>query len=575
MIANQLKYEINKKLPFKLNLCYNTSLVQAEKNDENDNKNPIIKLISNFEEITLILNLNDLDYIKFLYFNRLKVHNILYEKEELINIKNEKEDNFIFFIYLSLLIEENLSMLNYTYSSKLINKLNGEQIKIKNEKIKKIILAKIILELITNYEEMTDNDEKNEINLDKIKDFNKKVIKENINDKDIKIFKLTENDILIKRIDEIYSYIIKYFLENQKLDDSDDNTENIFKQIELKSIYLTKVMFDNLSKILNKEEKYLQQYVIKEYDDLFNTNIINFYYTLLRYIIKNNYYIYQIPFLLETRNKIKKIIKSNMNKFYNTINLKKDDKSKIEFFLGAFIEYKYYSKRSLKVIKENEYFSNIASNSSIMNSLDNNRNNNVNYGMYGGDVSYSQSSGYLSGSSYKREREKSGRSLDQFDIEDEEQKPEYEILRESCKKEIAFVILSNSSFKFEFNKDNNNNIVYKCSEIKIDNTIHEINLAQIKTISPENEILKNNYAKFLKIMEQIIEKIKDEISANFSFKITLIFIANEVENSIFHIDCTYKLDIKNENIPEFKDFDILNNGLGEGFSYTINEIKRD
>ena len=360
------------------------------------------------------------------------------------------------------------------------------------------------------------------------------------------------------------------------MDDSDDYTENIFKQIDLKSFYLTKVMFDNISKILNKKEKYLEQFIIKDYDDLFNTNIINFYYTLLRYIIKNNYYIYHIPFLFETRNKIKKIIKSNMNKFYNTIKKRIDEKSKIEFFLGAFIEFKYYMTKSLKIIKENEYFSNIASNSSIMNSLNsNNRNNNANYGIFAGNISNSQTSGYLSGSSYKREREKSGRSLDQFDIEEEEQRPEYDILKELCRKEIAFIILSNSSFKFEFNKDKNNNIIYKCSEIKIDNTIQNINLNQIKTIIPENEILKDNFINFLKNLEQIIKKIKDEISANFNFKITLIFKVNRVKDSIFHIDCTYKLDIKNENIPEFIDYDILNNGLGEGFSYIINEIKRD
>ena len=87
-------------------------------------------------------------------------------------------------------------------------------------------------------------------------------------------------------------------------------------------------------------------------------------------------------------------------------------------------------------MQQNEYFSSIASNSSIINSLNINKNNNSNYGMFGaGNISNSQSSGYFSGSTYKRERENSGRSLDQFDIE-EEPKSEYEISKEAYQKEI-------------------------------------------------------------------------------------------------------------------------------------------
>ena len=132
-------------------------------------------------------------------------------------------------------------------------------------------MAKIIFDLITNYE----NDEKNEeFDFKRIKDFNEKIIKENINE--FKIFDLKENNIFNKNIEEIYSDIIKYFIENQKLDDSDDYTEKIFKEIDLKSLNLTKNMFDNLSKILDKEKKYLKQFIIEEYDDLFKSHIINF-----------------------------------------------------------------------------------------------------------------------------------------------------------------------------------------------------------------------------------------------------------------------------------------------------------
>ena len=196
---NKLIYVINKKLPTKLNLLYNITLVQPEKNDENDNKNPLVNLFSNLDEITPILKLNDSNYIKVLYFNRVKIHKFLYDNDEIITIKNENEENFIFYIYLSLLIEDNTSVVNYTYSTSLIDKLNIQQTKLKNEKIKKIILAKIIFDLITNYE----NDEKNEeFDFKRIKDFNEKIIKENINE--FKIFDLKENNIFNKNIEEIY-----------------------------------------------------------------------------------------------------------------------------------------------------------------------------------------------------------------------------------------------------------------------------------------------------------------------------------------------------------------------------------
>ena len=560
---NDIKFEKNNKLSPKLNLCYYVSLSQSQKSDEN---NPIINLLSNFNEITSILNIYDLNCVNFLYLNSSKVNKILYDCEEIIEIKNKNEDTFIFYIILSLLIEENVNVVNYSYSKNLINKLHQEQMKLKNEKIKKIIIAKIIIELISNY----DNDdiyyEKNEIDLGKIENYNNKTITDNI--KEIQIFELTEKEILSKKMDEIYSKIIKYFIVNKKLDDSDDYTENIFKQIDLKSLSLTQLMFDDISKLLDENKDYLTDFIIKEYDDLFNTQIINFYYTLLRYIIKNNADIYRIQFLSETRNKIKKLVKTNLNKFYNTINSKKDEKIKIEFYLGAFIEYKYYLKRSLIEIRANENNSSI--NSSYINSVNINRNNN-DYGMNNNiSVGGSQNSGFFSGSSYKNEKEKSQRSLDVYDVEF---RSEYDKLETFCKNDPILNILSKSSFKFEFYKKQNNNINYKCCEIIIKDKIVNKSLDEIKKDKSDNEILNNNYEKFLKVFKFIIDKIKEEIPGNIDFAVTLIFIGNTIKNSIFQIDCTYKLEKKNKNASEFIDNGILETEPFNGINFLIDEIK--
>ena len=560
---NDIKFEKNNKLSPKLNLCYYVSLSQSQKSDEN---NPIINLLSNFNEITSILNIYDLNCVNFLYLNSSKVNKILYDCEEIIEIKNKNEDTFIFYIILSLLIEENANVVNYSYSKNLINKLHQEQMKLKNEKIKKIIIAKIIIELISNYDNDDNYDEKNEIDLGKIENYNNKTITDNI--KELQIFELTEKEILNKKMDEIYSKIIKYFIVNKKLDDSDDYTENIFKQIDLKSLNLTQLMFDDISKLLDENKDYLTDFIIKEYDDLFNTQIINFYYTLLRYIIKNNADIYRIQFLSETRNKIKKLVKTNLNKFYNTINSKKDEKIKIEFYLGAFIEYKYYLKRSLIEIRANENNSSI--NSSYINSVNINRNNN-DYGMNNNiSVGGSQNSGFFSGSSYKNEKEKSQRSLDVYDVEF---RSEYDKLETFCKNDPILNILSKSSFKFEFYKKQNNNINYKCCEIIIKDKIVNKSLDEIKKDKSDNEILNNNYEKFLKVFKFIIDKIKEEIPGNIDFAVTLIFIGNTIKNSIFQIDCTYKLEKKNKNASEFIDNGILETEPFNGINFLIDEIK--
>ena len=560
---NDIKFEKNNKLSPKLNLCYYVSLSQSQKSDEN---NPIINLLSNFNEITSILNIYDLNCVNFLYLNSSKVNKILYDCEEIIEIKNKNEDTFIFYIILSLLIEENVNVVNYSYSKNLINKLHQEQMKLKNEKIKKIIIAKIIIELISNYDNDDNYDEKNEIDLGKIENYNNKTITDNI--KELQIFELTEKEILNKKMDEIYSKIIKYFIVNKKLDDSDDYTENIFKQIDLKSLNLTQLMFDDISKLLDENKDYLTDFIIKEYDDLFTTQIINFYYTLLRYIIKNNADIYRIQFLSETRNKIKKLVKTNLNKFYNTINSKKDEKIKIEFYLGAFIEYKYYLKRSLIEIRANENNSSI--NSSYINSVNINRNNN-DYGMNNNiSVGGSQNSGFFSGSSYKNEKEKSQRSLDVYDIEF---RSEYDKLETFCKNDPILNILSKSSFKFEFYKKQNNNINYKCCEIIIKDKIVNKSLDEIKKDKSDNEILNNNYEKFLKVFKFIIDKIKEEIPGNIDFAVTLIFIGNTIKNSIFQIDCTYKLEKKNKNASEFIDNGILETEPFNGINFLIDEIK--
>ena len=105
--------------------------------------------------------------------------------EENIIIKDEinKKTNIYLYFYLSLLTEDNLNIINYEYSFNFIRNLNEEQIKERHKIKKKIILAKIILDLISNYEQIDNEEEfKFENELESIKNFNIEIIHNNINE---------------------------------------------------------------------------------------------------------------------------------------------------------------------------------------------------------------------------------------------------------------------------------------------------------------------------------------------------------------------------------------------------------
>lgn len=350
MSEHEIIYQKIDSLVPKLNLFYFSTLILAEKNDENDNNSPINKLLFDFEEIQTFLN-NTNPHIhsnlcKFLYFNRIIAHDILYQSKKIIHINNEnKDDKLDFYLFLSLLIEDTV-VVNYSYSIDLIKKINALQTLEKEKKIKKIILAKIILILIKNYYQINDNEENinNEFENDLfcIKNYNLEIINKNINA--LNIINIKEDDILYDTIEEIYTEIIKNLIIQKKLDGSHDSFK-LIEEINLKSLNLTKKMFDEIKEILDKNKDYIKEYIITKFDDIFDKKILDFYNILLNYIIKSDFYIFQIPFLFETRDKIKKIVKENINKFYPSIK-NNQNFQEIEQVLKAFIEYEYYLNKS-------------------------------------------------------------------------------------------------------------------------------------------------------------------------------------------------------------------------------------
>ena len=321
-------------------------ILNSKLNEYTQNNNKY-KLLSYFEEIISYKN-----GIYLIYINRKNIHKILYEEQECINIENKDENtNLNFLFYLCLLINNDKNIINYQYSFEYINNIF---IKNKEEKknFKKIIIAKIIFDLIYNYKnsdkynEMTDEKKLNIIekqNLDIIKNIN------NINELNLD---LDENKLKEKNIDLIYIDIIKaLFLKNDFK--NIENIEQILNQLDLELINITANMLDELLKILNDD--FLKEYNIEDIEDLFNINKINFYFILFKYIIKNSIIIYQIPFLLKIKKIIINLINNKLDEFSN-FNFNEEinrTNNKIEYVLERTTDSEYYSiKLQLKYVKE-------------------------------------------------------------------------------------------------------------------------------------------------------------------------------------------------------------------------------
>ena len=295
-------------IQFKLNLSYNFSIFTSSEINDND---PIYKLLLEYRDIENIQKIDKKEITKFLYFNRNHVHKILLDSDDIINFLYEENNKHLcFYFYLFLLIKDNPYILNYTYDFDYIKVINDNQEQ-NNEIYNKLIISRIIIELSNDFKSINDcfNDE-NEEKINKIIDLNLSIIKDNINIlKEINI-KWTQEDFCSKSLDLIYVEIIIELIKQKKLEDF-EFTYEIIKQLDLENIDITKIMFDKLYEILNSNENYINDYMIIKGEDIYNEKIINFYFILMYYILKNQIYIYQIPFLMKVSKTVNNILKSS------------------------------------------------------------------------------------------------------------------------------------------------------------------------------------------------------------------------------------------------------------------------
>ena len=280
--------------------------------DINDN-HPLSDLINSYEYLEPFFNLDIPKMMNFFYLNKTKINNILYDSEETIKInENYFKKTFSDYFYLVLLIEHNDELINYEYKFEIIDDLIKQKSK---GKFYDLLVMKMVGKLIDNYKSIEDN-EMDSQKLDILKDEFKQIRNENIQSAISELQKYNSNDDLDEekindlKLKDLYSVlIVNILLKSGKLEEED--IENIVDEMDLKNINLTKSMLNGINGFFDDKKK-IEKYKITNNFEI-NDEIINFYYNLFFYILKDSFYVYKITFLNDLRNEIKK----NSNSFPN------------------------------------------------------------------------------------------------------------------------------------------------------------------------------------------------------------------------------------------------------------------
>ena len=332
----------------KINLCYYSTFKGLLIH------NPSYKLLTKYSELLFILESNKEEIMKFFYFNKSSINNILYNSEEIIKIKFIETLKLSELFYLYLLIIDNSELIFYTYNINYIYEINNIQRNIPIDKLlKKIILSKIVIQLIENYKESDEYKLYEECELEIIEEENKSIISNCNYMQNRREYNLLKFDFIEKNhLEDIYLKIIFQLIKINKFDIYEYIHQCIIEELELESINITKKMYDILyRKILNiNNENIKKNYILSKKEDLININKINFYYFILKYIFKNSFYIYQFPLLLKARKNVIKIIKNNFNQ--SSFFIKDNFKNKIEYIIKKLTDSEFYYNKYLSFNKQ-------------------------------------------------------------------------------------------------------------------------------------------------------------------------------------------------------------------------------
>ena len=140
---------------------------------------PLNKLITNFEEVENFLKTGKDKIFQFLYFIWRVFNDILYNNDKLIDLDEFKieNDKLSELFYLDLILMYNTGISNFEYSLEFIKNINEIGKNNSKQEYKQLIYSKIIFDLINNFQ---DEAEIEEDSLNEIKDFNNKIIEDNL-----------------------------------------------------------------------------------------------------------------------------------------------------------------------------------------------------------------------------------------------------------------------------------------------------------------------------------------------------------------------------------------------------------
>ena len=554
----------------KLNLSYNGLMVlneiyeifnEDELKNENNKKiiNPFYELINNKDNITSILKGRDLNVLEYLYLNRHKIHQILYDFDSTITINEEMLKEYTDYYYLYCLIKYQSVLINFKYNFQIVQDAYDKQI-ISKGIIKRIIMSKIVITIIDNFLE---EEEDNEI-IDKCTNIKTKCIeyinnnKQELNkyQKELDLDNLEKSDVFIE---DIYSDIIYYLIINNKLNQS----EEILNELEIKKIRLNKSIFDSINNAFSEEN--INNYEISEYNDFFNQDKINFYFILFGYILKCSDYIIYIPFLSKIKEKILQKVRENLEDLYNyfEFNRKKNDNSitKLKQVLNYFIELNYYLEKAKAEKKQIAKPLQIESNNSSMT------NSQMSYNQSEYSSSMYNSSNYgFENSSFKNRNNNNLNSYSNYEISEKS--------ISELKKDKAFNILSDSNFvvMLEYKQGRNKaNIEYKKISYKDEsNNICELTLEELKNIVSEDSELNSKFGQFIILLDKIESELISQYKRNKKTEINLHFKMENYNN--YYINVLYNINDDDIIEKEFIDENILDNNF-TGLTYMINELQ--
>ena len=120
--------------------------------------------------------------------------------------------------------------------------------------------------------------------------------------------------------------------------------------MDIENINITKTIYDGLYIFLDMKNSYISNYKISDIKVLIREKSINFYFILFKYILKNTFYLYQIPLLQKSRSKILQIIKNNSETISNTY----INNNKFKYIIDFFTDSKYYCEKYIKYSIDNQ-----------------------------------------------------------------------------------------------------------------------------------------------------------------------------------------------------------------------------